>query len=850
METTRTYGSGTFGRWATDAAGRPAYDYACTGDEDHWHLVGNDRINATAHAAGHVQLYDWSRGGKCLNRWEPDRGHYSGGFKFVVCGSSTFSTLHPRLPEGATQDRRFGVGYVQRDTQVCGLRIEEHIAAPHGDDPVLLSTTRITNHSETPLECAITEFWDVHPHQLTVAPIITHNLDRYWAWRRRQHNRLFLLHPRWDPAHGMLSVDFPLKHPRHAPQPESPAPRDYHLKTFFLAALDPLPEGYTGWSVDARAFFGNCGLHHPPGAAGAAEGRLFAPACAYRHHAILAMRRVLRLAPGESVELRYLCGYADRSDLPQLVARHREPQPAPRPRIRWRGGEADWLDREVQWHSYYLQAGSYYSDYFTSHFVDQGSAYAYLHGLAGAHRDFALFTLPLVYLRPDLAKDTLRFACRAQRAHDGGLPYAHYGHAKTGGFGVHSWSSDQDLFFFWAMAEYLGATRDFAFLDEVLPYYPRESGAQAPVREHLRAAFRHLTRKVGLGRHGLIRSGSGDWNDVLLAYSRLPLLTLLRGESALNAGLATVALPALADALAEIEPDFAAALRDFAAGQARALETLWNGQWLTRGYLGYGEARLGHDRLFLDAQSFPVLGGVWDETRVQRLFETIARDCVVPQGVGARCLWPPMRGAFLEPGSDTNGGTWAAIDCWLACAWAKVDPAAAWRFYRSSTLAARAEAYPAVWYGVWSGPDAYNAAYHARPGETFNLNFTAMTRYPVMNMNRHAAPLFALLRLAGIEPCPGGLRIAPRLPFADFHLETPLISVECASDAISGAYTPVCNGSLRLEVALPEALRGAPCRLEVDARPLRFERVNRDRIAFTLGCRSGTTTHWRVSNAG
>src|SRR5262249_37655877 len=151
----------------------------------------------------------------------------------------------------------------------------------------------------------------------------------------------------------------------------------------------------------------------------------------------------IQIPPGESASLRFLFGYADKEAIAPLIKRYVSTSPSALPTIRWRGGEGGWLDRETQWHSYYLQAGASYSDYFQAHFVDQGSAYAYLHGLSGAHRDFALFTLPMVYLRPDLAKDMIRFSLRAQRAQNGALPYAHYGHGKCGGFGVHSLSSDQ-----------------------------------------------------------------------------------------------------------------------------------------------------------------------------------------------------------------------------------------------------------------------------------------------------------------------------------------------------------------------------------------------------------------------
>lgn len=111
------YGSGAFGQWIVDAKGDPAYDYrmdqtvdpragyyVSSGESrDHWHMIGNDRIVATAHNGGYVQLYDWTRGGKLINRWDPDTGNFAGGFSFITTEKGDFNTLWEHLPQGAEQ---------------------------------------------------------------------------------------------------------------------------------------------------------------------------------------------------------------------------------------------------------------------------------------------------------------------------------------------------------------------------------------------------------------------------------------------------------------------------------------------------------------------------------------------------------------------------------------------------------------------------------------------------------------------------------------------------------------------------------------------------------------------------
>ena len=165
---------------------------------------------------------------------------------------------------------------------------------------------------------------------------------------------------------------------------------------------------------------------------------------------------------------------------------------------------------------------------------------------------------------------------------------------------------------------------------------------------------------------------------------------------------------------------------------------------------------------------------------------------------------------------DTNGGTWAAIDSWLTWAWSKTDPPAAWEFYLSTTLAAHAQAYPDIWYGVWSGSDSNNADYHERPGETFNYTFTPMTDFPVINSNRHSGPLLSAIKLAGIEPFGGRMVIDPKLPFDEFTFRTPLVGVAYLSDKLRGSYTPVVPGTFRFAIRLPRALSPATARLWIN----------------------------------
>jgi len=783
----KTYGSGNFGEWVEDADGKPAYDCdPARSDIDQWHLIGNGRISATMHTGGYLQVYDWSRGGKILNRWAPESGSDSGGFVWISANGEEWSTLRSKVPEGAAQRMRWGMGYAEMRTEWGELVVvERYEPAPCGGAWIEGAVT-VENRGDAPIEIKVAAVWTIAMHQLTAAPIVTHGLDRWYDKWRARLNRRFRLSIREENG-GIVARYEPHK---KAPPPGKPTWTDWHPPAIRMEA-DGGNAHHSSCLMLSASYIGNWPIptFEPwvePCRDDEIGGML---GTQYSTHAFSTRNSV---APGDNLQLltRYGIGTAF-----ETLENHESSS-----EIQMNTENYSWLNRETQWHASYLQAGTYWSDYFESYFIDQGSAYSYLQGASGAPRDFALFILPMIYLRPDIAKDALRHLFRSQSAKGGKFPYAHTGHGIVSGAVVHSYSSDLDLFVLWALAEYLGATGDTAFLEERLPFYPRERGKVGTVLEHAKDSFAHLRDKVGVGRHGLIRSGTGDWNDVLLAFSRMPPLTVWRGESALNAGLATVALPALADALGEVDAAFVAELRDYAAAQAKALETLWLGKWMARGYLGYGEAMLGHDRIFLDAQAFPVLGGVWDAERAETLFKHIQEICVDPQPAGALCLYPPMKGPLLDPGSDTNGGTWAAIDAWTAWAWSRVDPEAAWQFFLRTTMAARAEVYPETWYGIWSGPDAFNAHYHPRGAETFNLNATPMAKYPVMNMNRHAGPLLDIIKFAGLGPSGGRFVFDPVIPLESFEVCFPLAGVARELGKLSGYYVPQQDGRYRFGV--------------------------------------------------
>lgn len=852
-------GAGVFGHWAEDAHGLPVFVYTIDHardpraayrtslgeSRDHWHQVGTGAFVSTVHGAGYTQVYDWSRGGKCLNRWSPETGHFAGGFLFIATREVSFCTLWEALPAQATQERRWGCNYAERITRLGTLEVHERIDGNHAKG-ALEFHWHVRNLGDATLDLRVALPYWPYLQQITPMPLLTHGLRR-WADRRRTAlSRRFRrqVHP-LSTAMAAENAGFFLEFEssRGNINPAQPHRLDCFPPAVIFYALDGAmaqsgiapAKAFTRDSVSGLPTVLNADALLPVEGASLSEG------CA------LVLTYSVTLAPDASAHASACVDVEHPQDSRAQLAG--EPRLPLSEHVRFEVPDHAALGRELTWHAAYLRGAACYSEYHSARFVDQGSAYSYLQGLSGAPRDYCLFILPMVYCDPLLAKDMLRHLFVSQHARSGKLPYATVGHAAQRGYGLHSFSSDLDLFLLWAFGEYLAATRDVAFLDEELPFYPHARGRMGTVLEHVQAAFTHLRDKVGLGPHGLLRCGSGDWNDVLLGYSHCAPLTLLRGESSLNAGLAALALPRLAALLEDCQPELSAELHAFAAAQATALREVWTGRWVARGYLGYLNRKLGEDRIFLDTQSFGVLARVWTPQQEAQLFNAIDALCATPQKVGALALWPPMSGPMLQPGSDTNGGTWAAIDALTAWAWARHAPERAWAFFQGTLLAARANAYPEVWYGVWSGPDSFNAHYHARPGETFLHNFTPMADFPIMNMNRHAGPLLDAIKFAGIEPHGDGMEISPRVPGETFSLVTPLISLHAAPDRISCEYRPIAAATFTFRVTMPSALRGKPyCSQENDA-PKTLHEAPVAWHTFQMSGKVGETLRWSISCA-
>lgn len=775
---------GIFGSWSEDDDGLPCFDLAIEnatrsagavlpqGDALRlWHQVGNDHVTATAHAGGWTTLYAAEGGFVRLNGADPRYPEELGGRWSLNDGQRDI--LAPHLP-GTGVRARWGVGYAEWLATGGGLRLLRRVWAPFGEIPALRIDVKV-NAEYGGLLPAVThmEHWGFIPYPLFPGVLMS---PRTRAPRKHP----LAYRPFWYAFFSISSLSRALTEalrrtlcvhhklagrfhrdinavvlaPEILAKPERTSVNPRLNGAVFLAALPVAP--VTGSLLERRG----------------------APVARLDH----------QLDPdSRQASFSMAVGVAPVEQVPRIIAAMEKTTPAESAEA-WRdvlstslpGAPA--LEREARWHSYYLRGAKVRDDSFGCSYVPQGSAYGYVHGVQGTPRDYAISSVPLTYVDPSGSKEMLRLVMRMTRP-CGTIFYSHVGSGVCTSGVVHNAPTDLSLFFLWALTEYVWATGDFDFLDEEVPFYSGlgRRRRSSSVRDRALLAWRYTRDSVGVGPHGMLRVGSGDWSDPISLMVSDRLAFRRQGESAFNTALAAFALPRAAELLGATHPDEASAMRTFAGRLRDAMDEAWCGRWFYRGWDGRGNP-IGARHLFLDSAVWCLIARLGDEERRRTLVRAIDELCDSPSPIGATVLDRPhyIRLGLLPRGWDCNGGVWSAICGLLAWGYSLHDPVLAWRCLEKQSLSAHARAYPDVWFGIWSGPDSYNAHYADRPGETFIQPATPMQEFPVMNSNAHAGPLLGLLKVLGVEAATEGIRVEPRLPegFGPWRLATPVLNVE------------------------------------------------------------------------
>jgi hypothetical protein len=826
-------GSGIFGSWSLDGLGLPGYDYgldqhadlraAFVNTEgldrrDHWHAIGNERVNALFSNDGYVELATQDRGLSYVSKYDAASGNFAGGYGFVDDGEETWSTLYASRPPGSIARRRFGMGYAESELTHREVRVLRRTWAPDGDAPFVLSDVVLENLSGAPKTLRTYEHWDVGRRPIEIEWVASDDpfegISQQLRDKRDGQNARLDEVVTFDAAASRLELRRSFADGVEPPPADEPSPFEERPGDPFLSLLagPAVRDTFTEQAV----FFGDGGLHAPSAVGarasgeGASSGPRGAPKSGLGQPRTFVLAHDVELAPGEATTLRYAFGYAPMGEPVTLdptladpgrdLLRERSLALAGRLLYLAIDGEPA-LHRELAWHASQLEVSVGRREYFAPEpggpavrVVPQGSAYLYLHGADGAARDLGLFAAPLVYTHPSLARDELAMNMMVTHE-DGRISYAFQGHGMLDdALGFHAAPSDLTLFFLWALAEYVGATGDVAFLDAPMPFYPLATSAPATTWDHVTLAVRHLFDVVGTGEHGLVRVQTGDWSDGIVVEAPDRELAIAAGESVPNTLMAIAILPRVAELVAARDPALAQEITSRVSALGEAVVTGgWAGDFYGRAYFGDGVLRYA-DVPNLEAQVWALVGDTFPDEGdggAGARGRTLA-------AIEAELDLPSPTGATLLP----DGQVWPAVSCLLTEGYAVTDPERALSHLARNTMAAHAKAFPEVWYGIWSGPDGLWSSGGPLPGQAWWSQVTPMSDFPTMNNNQHAMPLYAALRLAGLRARGDGLSVEPRLP-RDFTLRTQLVDLEVRGGAVRGVWRPVPGVPRTLRLAPP-----------------------------------------------
>ena len=224
-------------------------------------------------------------------------------------------------------------------------------------------------------------------------------------------------------------------------------------------------------------------------------------------------------------------------------------------------------------------------------------------------RDNLQIAVALLNYRPEKAKEEI-LECMRHQFQDGHAVLTWYPYDATR-------YSDQPFWIIWAVCELIKETGDYSILETELEW---QDGGMATVMEHVKAAVDCLIRDKG--ENGLVKIYFADWNDAL------NITTDPDAESVMLSHQFALALKELADLMEQIgSSEYAAFLKKEREILVRDInEKAWDGNWYMRALSkmeNIGSKDSQGSRIYLNAQSWAVLGDVVPEDRLPQLVAAV-----------------------------------------------------------------------------------------------------------------------------------------------------------------------------------------------------------------------------------
>lgn len=452
----------------------------------------------------------------------------------------------------------------------------------------------------------------------------------------------------------------------------------------FLAAAGLAPSGF---DCDLAAFLGPYGSYAAPQAV--AAGACTGSTCA-GDLPCLALQFDLELQPGETRRFAVLFGVGQ-AGREGAAARAAYASPASRDAA-LAAVRAHWHSRLENLHAEtpdaafnsMLNTWAPYNNLMTFYWSRTASlVYAGERDGLG-YRDSVQDLVGASALVPDEAAPLLELLLTGQCASGGAMPvvkpFAHRpGHESPPA----QYRSDDTLWLFNAVPEYVKETGDLALLGRTLPY--ADQGAATGLGHLRRALEFSLERR---GRHGLPCGLHADWNDCLRLGAA--------GESVFVAFQLRLGLREYATLAARLAQPAEAA---WAHAQLAELDTnlerhAWDGEWYLRGYredgFKFGSRDSAEGRIFMNPQVWAVLSGHATGERGRQVMRALHEHLATDYGI-MLCAPPYVStdpqialARLFNPGMKENGAIFNHTQGWAVLAAAELGLCeTAWEYLRN-----------------------------------------------------------------------------------------------------------------------------------------------------------------------
>ena len=412
------------------------------------------------------------------------------------------------------------------------------------------------------------------------------------------------------------------------------------------------------------------------------------------------------------------------------------------------------LRREMRWNAYVLEAMATYSEYYGETKVPQGCVYEYHWGCHASARDNLQHGLPFVYYHPELAKSVIRYFLK-RATPKGEILLMESGNAFTDN--THYLTSDQQLFFFLLLSEYLRVTHDYAFLSEQVPYFPVKGEPSRSVLTGAKECFLYLRDIVGRGEHGLVRLLNSDWNDAVYYMIAAPYNSVVGGgESHMNSAMAVSILGTLLASLSKAKetlPDMEKELALFSESMElyrKGVLAAYMKDWGERSFprrMYFAHRAFGEENMYLEPMGYTLLIPEVEEEKKRVLYQEMQQRVYPGEALGARQQEDPeFSDDGQERGSRENGGFWWALNGPVIMGVSTFDKEEAWRLLHQMTFKHFSECFPEFWSAYWTAAD--NIESSLMPGEGLSDQSFFYGEYPAFCAHPHAWLLFCYYYLS------------------------------------------------------------------------------------------------------